>query len=113
MLSYEKRAKHNKLVEGSIMSLREITALRVNGHEVSFGKVLNLARIYNSFPILNEKIELELLNQAAMDLRIEVTDEELQAAVNEFRLNKGLYSAADTLAWLEGIAIELMIWKRC
>lgn len=89
------------------MSLREITALRINGQEISLGKILNLARIHNSFPLLDERIELELLNQAASELSIEVTDEELQAAVNQFRLSLGLYSAADTIAWLERIGIEL------
>jgi len=89
------------------MSLREITALKVNGQEISLGKILNQARIHNSFPLLDERIELELLNQAAMELSLEVTDEELQAAVNQLRLSLGLYSAADTIAWLERIGIEL------
>jgi putative peptide maturation system protein len=89
------------------MSLHEIPAFRVNGEEISLGKVLALARIRNSFPALDEKIEAVLLNQAAKELSIEATDEELQEAVDEFRLNQGLYSAADTTAWLERTGIEL------
>jgi parvulin-like peptidyl-prolyl isomerase len=89
------------------MTLHEIPAFRVNGQEISLGKVLKLARIRNSFPALDEEIEQVLLNQAARELGIEATDEELQAAVDEFRLHQGLYSAVDTTAWLERTGIDL------
>jgi parvulin-like peptidyl-prolyl isomerase len=89
------------------MSLREIIALRVNGGEISLDEVLKLARIHNSLPALDEKIEVELLKQAAKELNIEVTDEDLQAAIDQFRLNQGLYSASDTTAWLKRAGIEL------
>jgi putative peptide maturation system protein len=89
------------------MSLREIAALRVNGQETCLHKVLKLARLRNSFSALDEKVEMVLLNQAASELNIEVTDEDLQAAVDQFRFSQGLYSAADTTAWLKRSGIEL------
>jgi putative peptide maturation system protein len=89
------------------MLLSEITALRVNGWDIGLGEVLKLARLRNLFPVLDEKVEMALLNQAAKELNIEVTDEELQAVVDQFRLSHGLYSAVDTTDWLKRTGIEL------
>ncbi|MGE5405186.1 MAG: peptidylprolyl isomerase [Candidatus Saccharibacteria bacterium] len=89
------------------MSLHEITALRINGEEASLGKVLRLARIRNSFAALDEKIESILVRQAAPELGIKISDEELQAGFDEFRTRMGLYTSQSTLEWLEQQHLEI------
>lgn len=89
------------------MSLREVTAVRLNGEEASLNKVLRLARLRNSFAALDEKIETMLVKQAASELGITVSDDELQAGVDEFRTSRGLFTSQSTLEWLEQQRIEL------
>ncbi|MGE5418321.1 MAG: peptidylprolyl isomerase [Acidobacteriota bacterium] len=89
------------------MSLHDITALRVNGEEASLSKVLRLARIRSSFAALDDKIETILVRQAAPELGITVSDDELQSGVDEFRTSRGLFTSQATLEWLQQQRIEL------
>jgi len=77
--------------------------------QVSVSEVVDHLRINGEFtPALQEVVRRKIAAKAAKAIGIDVTDEELQKASNEFRVTNGLRKAGDTLKWLEdnGISLE-------
>lgn len=77
--------------------------------QVSVSEVVDHLRITGEFaPALREVVRRKIAAKAAKAIGIDVTDEELQKASNEFRVTNGLRKAGDTLKWLEdnGISLE-------
>lgn len=83
------------------MSSAELVAATVAGRSITFGEVLKLAKRQQSFPALEEKVKQTIIQITAEEMGLSASKEELQAEADAFRKQIGLYSAADTFAWLE------------
>jgi putative peptide maturation system protein len=91
--------------------LTEYIALKVNGEEISLYEVLLPAKGGGHLKFLQEAIDAAIIRQEAARYAIEVSDEELQSAADEFRAVHGLYDAAATEAWLAARRLTLDDWQ--
>jgi foldase protein PrsA len=88
------------------MSGMELVALSVNGLELRLDDLLRFACIEGGFPAVDSMIRRAVLLQYADDQQLSVDESEEKAKVNELRQQMGLYSAAETMAWLEQRGLE-------
>ncbi|WP_158302090.1 peptidylprolyl isomerase [Paenibacillus mesophilus] len=88
------------------MSGMELTALSVNGWEWRLGDLLRVACIDGGFTAVESVIRRAVILQYAEERQISVDEPEEKAKVNEIRQQMGLYSAAETMAWLEQRGLE-------
>lgn len=78
-----------------------MTAFTFNGDEVSLKRALAWSAIEDDEPFLQLTAERAALIQASIESGIEIGAEELQAAVDDFRIKAGLDSADETRRWLK------------
>lgn len=75
---------------------------------VNVQEVVSYLRITGDFsPALGEVVERKLTAEAARQDGIEVTDEELQNAFDNFRYAMGLEDAEDTEEWMSSRGVSL------
>ncbi|HEX8073073.1 MAG TPA: peptidylprolyl isomerase [Pyrinomonadaceae bacterium] len=89
----------------------ELVALEVNGEQIDLAAVLRPAKVAGRLQFIQDALDAALVRQAAARRDIEPTDEELQAAADEFRTARELYDAAATEAWLAGHFLSYEDWE--
>src|SRR5262245_17213463 len=91
--------------------LSEYVALEVNGEEFNLYEILLTAKGNGSLEFLQEAIDAAIIRQEAAERAIEVSDEELQSAADEFRAAHDLYDIAATEAWLAAKRLTFEDWE--
>src|SRR5262245_4033655 len=91
--------------------LSEYVALEVNGEEFNLYEILLTAKGNGSLEFLQEAIDAAIIRQEAAERAIEVSDEELQSAADEFRAAHDLYDIAATEAWLTARRLTFEDWE--
>lgn len=91
--------------------LSEHIALEVNGEEVSLYDVLKLAKLNGQLQFVQTAIDAELIRKAAEQLGIEVSDEDLQQAADDFRVELDLIDTNATEAWLAAHYLSYEDWE--
>ncbi len=86
-------------------------ALEVNGEEVSLYDVVRLAKLNGSLTFIEEGISAALIQQGAQQRGIEVSDEELQQAADNYRTANDLHDAEITEAWLQARRLSYEDWE--
>ncbi|HKO96473.1 MAG TPA: peptidylprolyl isomerase [Pyrinomonadaceae bacterium] len=94
-----------------MVNLNEYVAIEVNGEEVSLYEVLSLAKLNGSLQLISHGIDAALVRQVASQRGIEVSDDELQQAADEFRAENDLYDADTTQSWLESKHLSYQEWE--
>src|SRR5688572_2991946 len=94
-----------------MVDLNDCVALEVNGEEVSLYDVLKLAKLDGTLQLIEKGIDATLIQQAAGQRGIEVSDEELQLAADEYRAANSLYDAETTQTWLETNNLSYGDWE--
>ena len=92
-------------------SLSEQVALEVNGEEISLADALLPAKLAGRLQFLQDALDAALVRQAAAQRRLEATDEEIQAAADEFRAARELFDADATEAWLANHFLSYEDWE--
>ncbi|HVS81107.1 MAG TPA: peptidylprolyl isomerase [Pyrinomonadaceae bacterium] len=91
--------------------LNNCLALEVNGEEVSLYEVLRLAKLNARLRFVQDAVDAELIRQAAEQRGIEVSDEELQQAADDFRAERELHDVKATDAWLTANHLSFEDWE--
>ena len=78
-----------------------MTTFSVNGDEVSLSRALAWSSVEDPEPFLDLTVERAVLVQYSIHSGIELTADDLQQAVNEFRYEMGIDSADETRRWLK------------
>jgi len=94
-----------------MVDLNECVALEVNGEEISLYDVLKLAKLNGSLQLIDDGIDAALIQQAAKQRGITVSDEELQQAADDYRSANDLYDAETTRVWLETKNLSYEDWE--
>jgi parvulin-like peptidyl-prolyl isomerase len=81
--------------------LDEITALQIQGNDVSLSEVLKTLLVSGKTRFLQSAAEELVTAKAAKSLGIEVDDEQLQQAADAYRRRRGMISIKATHAWLK------------
>ncbi len=89
----------------------EFIALEINGEEITLPEVLSAAQFRGQLGFLQSIADTALIRQAAAQQGIEVSDEELQAAADQFRTSHELHKAAELLKWLADRHLTLGVWE--
>jgi putative peptide maturation system protein len=85
----------------------EADLLRVNGVLMQIGEAIQLMdAVWRNEDLLRRLVEACLLREALGDDVPEVTDEQLQRAMDEFRREYGLHTAAEMEAWLKNMGLD-------
>jgi len=93
-------------------SLREITALEVNGEHLSLAEVLRSANCRGQLGFLEAVVDLLLIRQEAAERGIEASDDELQQTADEFRVARDLHQAEALKEWLAANHLTFAGWER-
>ena len=91
--------------------LSEYVAIEVNGEEISLFDLLLPAKGNGNLEFLQEAINAAIIRQEAARLAIEVSDQELQSAADEFRATHDLFDVASTAAWLAARRLTFEDWE--
>jgi hypothetical protein len=82
------------------MDAMELLAFSVNGTEWRLRDVLKLACMEGRFSAVEDSIRRAIMKEFAEQHQISIDEQEWKAMSNELRQQLGLYSTAETLAWL-------------
>jgi putative peptide maturation system protein len=93
------------------MSQDEYVAVEVNGDGISLEEVLISAKFSGNLQFIQDAIDTALIRQAAEQRGIEVSDDELQQAADDFRLANELNDADATEAWLTERHLSFEEWE--
>ncbi len=77
-----------------------VVAVKLDGEEISLRELLRYLKISEKLAFVKEGIAELLVARAAKTEGLTVNDEELQAAVDLFRNQRGLHKADETQQWL-------------
>ncbi|HSQ24010.1 MAG TPA: peptidylprolyl isomerase [Pyrinomonadaceae bacterium] len=91
--------------------LTEYVALEVNGEEITVYDVLLPAKAHGNLEFVQEAIDGAIIRQMAERQAIEVSDEELQQAADDFRLARELYSPEALTTWLTARRLTFEDWE--
>jgi len=91
--------------------LTEYVALEVNGEEITVYDVLLPAKANGNLEFLQAAIDAEIIRQMAERQAIEVSDEELQQAADDFRAARELYSPEAIATWLAATRLTFEDWE--
>ena len=94
-----------------MVNFSECVAIEVNGEEVSLYDVLSSAKLNGSLQLISDAIDAAIVRQGAAKKGIEVSDDELQQAADEFRTANELYDAETTQAWLDNRKLSYQEWE--
>ena len=101
------------MTEQAQTNWQEFVALEVNGEAITLPEVLSAAQFRGQLGFLQASADMALIRQAAAQQGVEVADEELQAAADQFRTKHELHKAADLLRWLANRHLTLAAWESC
>lgn len=93
-------------------SLTKFTAVKVDEADLSLADVLRSAKWLGELGFLEAAVDLALILRQADQLEIEVSDDELQQAADQFRIAHGLYEAGAVEDWLATNHLTLDDWER-
>ena len=71
-------------------------ALEINGEQVGLAEVLRQAKFTGQLKFLDDAIDAALIRQAAARQKLTFSDDELQQAADDFRIEHHLYDAEST-----------------
>lgn len=91
--------------------LKDYVALEVNGEQVELESVLRKAKFTGQLQFLHDAVDAALIRQAAAQQSLEVSDEELQQAADEFRLEHNLHDVEATESWLAANHLSYEAWE--
>jgi putative peptide maturation system protein len=94
-----------------MVELNECVALEVNGEEVSLYDVLKLAKLSGTLKFIEDGITAALIQQGAQQRDIDVSDEELQQAADNYRAQNDLHDAETTETWLRTQKLSYEDWE--
>lgn len=94
-----------------MISLSEYIALEVNGEAVSLQEVLRSAKWRGQLTFIQDAANTTLIRQAAERRGIEVSDDELQRAADDFRAAHGLHDVQATEGWLAAKHLSFEDWE--
>lgn len=89
----------------------DVTAAKVNGETLSLRALVTRARARNQTQFVEDSITAALVRDAANQLGIEVTKNDVQQAANEFRERNGLVKADDAIRWLNERGLTVQDWQ--
>jgi putative peptide maturation system protein len=92
-------------------NVSEYVALEVNGEEISLYEALSLAKLTGRLQFIEDAIDAAIVQQAAAERGITVTDSELQQAADSFRLEQELNTAEETERWLAERYLTFEEWE--
>src|SRR5215813_3911167 len=81
-------------------SLNDYIALEVNGEHVSLREVLRFAKWNDQSRFLKSATDALLIRQSALEIGVQVSNEECQQAADRFRVERELYTEEKTERWL-------------
>jgi parvulin-like peptidyl-prolyl isomerase len=94
---------------GLRMSSQDLIIASLPETQLTLGGLLEWLRTQGRLaPLVREALAAQLVREQARKADLSVTAQELQAAVDHWRRRHGLYSAADTQAWLaaQGLSVD-------
>jgi putative peptide maturation system protein len=94
-----------------MVELNELVALEVNGEEVSLYDVLKLAKLSGTLKFVEDGVTAALIQQGAHQRDIKVSDEELQQAADNYRMQNDLHDAETTEDWLQAQKLSYEDWE--
>src|SRR5690606_790820 len=89
------------------MSLDQVVALQIDERSYSLATVLRSAVIRGSFGAIDDYISHALVTSFAEENGIAVGQEDIQEAVNDWRVLNGLYQAFEVANWLTERALSM------
>jgi parvulin-like peptidyl-prolyl isomerase len=89
----------------------DAVAVEVNREEISLHDLLATAKFRGQMDFVAQAVDALLIRQAAARMQIEVSDPELQAHADEFRIGRGLYEAGKTEQWLAARHLSQEDWE--
>jgi putative peptide maturation system protein len=92
-------------------NLSEYVALEVNGERVSLQDVVRLAKWRGQLAFVREAVDVALIRQAAEQRGIEVSDNELQQAADDFRAEHELFDEESTENYLAANYLTYEDWE--
>jgi putative peptide maturation system protein len=94
-----------------MMELNECPALKIGDEEVSLYDVMRIAKLTGQLQFIDDAIEATIIRQTAAQRGIEVSDEELQQAADDFRIARELQDTEATQSWLEANRLSWEDWE--
>lgn len=91
--------------------LNDYVALEVNGKQVGLASVLRQAKFTGRLQFLHDAVDAALIRQAAAQQGLEVSDEELQQAADDFRMEHSLHDVDATESWLAANHLSYESWE--
>jgi len=92
-------------------SLDKYNAIEINGESVSLRQLMRFAKWGNESRFIKNACDVVLVRQAALVARLEVTDEEVQRAADDFRSKRDLYDEKRTDSWLARNYLSNAEWE--
>jgi len=92
-------------------SRNDYIALEVNGEQLSLRELLRFAKWSDQSRFLKSATDALLIRQAAMELGVQVSNEECQQAADRFRVERDLYTAEKTERWLALHHLSFPEWE--
>jgi putative peptide maturation system protein len=92
-------------------SLSEYVAIEVNGETADLLEVLRVAKYWGELGFLQRVVNTLLIRQEAARRGIEVSDDELQQAADEFRAERELHKAEEIEYWLAARRLTFADWE--
>ncbi|THF72804.1 peptidylprolyl isomerase [Cohnella fermenti] len=89
------------------MSLDQVAALQVDERSYSLAAILRSAVLRGSFGAIDDYVAHALVASFAEENGIAVGQEEIQEAVNDWRVGNGLYQASEAANWLAERALSM------
>ena len=87
------------------------TALEVGNESITLHELIQRARALNQTQFVESAITAALIRQAANDMELFVSKEEIQAAADVFRATYRLQKAEDALSWLKSRGLTVGEWQ--
>lgn len=82
------------------MSLDQVIALHIEGTSYSLATILRFAKMQGRFSAIEDYASNILIATYVKEYQITISQEELQAAVNDWRVENELYQASEVEEWL-------------
>ena len=92
-------------------SLKQYVALHVGGEAVHLDEVLRLAKFSGKINFIKDAVNAVLIRQEAQRRGLQVTDDELQQAADDFRKAHGMHNVKTTQAWLKTNFLTIEDWE--
>ena len=95
----------------ALSNFSDYAAIEINGETISLREVLRFAKWPCQSTFIEVATDASLIRQAAVELGLTVTDEELQQAADRFRTGRDLYDEKTTAQWLAANYLSYAEWE--